>query len=82
MITSILAAFPEGDLFKDIVIQLQQIAVQPVEQDLERGRMRLPQVHALNCLKDIFTDTRLGSSTEEHLERTFGIAVGCLNHEM
>ena len=42
----------------------------------------LPQVHALNCLKDIFTDARFGFSTEIHVADTLEIAASCLESQM
>ena len=50
----------------------------PVGADLES----LPQVHALNCLKDIFTDARFGLSTETYVADTLGIAASCLESQM
>ena len=50
----------------------------PVGADLSS----LPQVHALNCLKDIFTDARFGSSTENHVADTLNIAASCLESQM
>ena len=82
MITSILAAFPSGDFFDEVVRELQLTAKLPWEQRMEDDKVRLPQVHALNCLKDIFTNTGLGPSTENHTESTLEIAVGCLNHDL
>ena len=50
----------------------------PVGADLES----LPQVHALNCLKDIFTDSRFGLSTEIYVADTLDIAASCLESQM
>jgi hypothetical protein len=43
---------------------LHEIAHLPVKDDNEQKAMDLPQVHAMNCLKDIFTNNRLGPHTE------------------
>lgn len=77
MITGILAADPVEDVFNNIVLDLQAIADAPIE-DSKSDSTRLPQVHALNCLKDIFTDARFGPSTEIHMADTMEIAVSCL----
>jgi len=77
MITGILAAHQSEDFFNDVVHDLQAIADAPVE-DLKSEGARLPQVHALNCLKDVFTDARFGFSTERHIADTIEIAVSCL----
>ena len=50
----------------------------PVGADLDS----LPQVHALNCLKDIFTDARFGPSTESHIADTLNISASCLESQM
>ena len=50
----------------------------PVGADLSS----LPQVHALNCLKDIFTDARFGPRTETHIADTLNIAASCLESPM
>ena len=42
----------------------------------------LPQVHALNCLKDIFTDARFGISTEVYVADTLETAASCLESQM
>lgn len=82
MVTSILVAYPHSEFLDSSIFDLQKIACMPASQDWQYEKTRLPQVHALNCLKDIFTNTRLGSSTEKHLDKTFKIATDCLSHEM
>ena len=42
----------------------------------------LPQVHALNCLKDIFTDARFGLSTEKYVADALETAASCLESPM
>ncbi len=44
--------------------------------------LRLPQVHALNCLKDIFTDALLGTASEPHIADSLEIAVDCLESKV
>ena len=77
MITGILAAYPGSEFFNGGLLDLQAIADTPIE-DLGSEDARLPQVHALNCLKDIFTDARFGPSTEAHIADTLEIAASCL----
>lgn len=82
MITGILAAYPSGDFFNNVVFDLQAIADGPISGILDSNDAQLPQVHALNCLKDIFTNARFGASTEAHVADTVGIAASCLeSHE-
>lgn len=42
----------------------------------------LPQVHALNCLKDIFTDARFGLRAETYVATSLEIAASCLESHM
>ena len=79
MITGVLAACVGHGFFYDAVLELQAIADGPILY-AEPGDARLPQVHALNCLKDIFTDTRFGPSTEDHVADTIDIAASCLEN--
>ena len=78
MITGILAAYPSGPFFDMAILDLQKIASAPVVRKGNHTGMRMSQVHALNCLKDSFTNSRLGSSTENYLATTLVIAINCL----
>lgn len=82
MITGILAPYPEGEFFNDVVLNLQAIADSPVIHDPDYEDAPLPQVHALNCLKDVFTDARFGAGTEAHMANSMSIAASCLNSHM
>ena len=79
MITGVLAAHAGDDFFDNAVLDLQAIADMPVQAVNDVGEVRLPQVHALNCLKDIFADTRLGPSTESYVADSLDIAASCLD---
>lgn len=59
-------------------MELQAIAHAPIGANLGS----LPQVHALNCLKDIFTDARFGPSTEIYVADSLEIAVSSLESQM
>ena len=78
IITGVLAASPGSPFFKDALLDLQAIADGPLSDGEDLGDARLPQVHALNCLKDIFTDARFGTGTEEFMGDTLEIAASCL----
>lgn len=82
IITGILSAYPSGSFFDDVVLDLQAIAGAPTEGSQDRLCVRLPQVHAMNCLKDTFTDSRFGLSTEGHVEISLGIAISSLESDM
>lgn len=82
MVTGILSAYPNGDFFDQVILELQTAANAPLEVARDLTKIRLPQVHALNCLKDVFTNTRLGPATEVHVETTLTIAVDCLEEDV
>ena len=82
MITGILAAHPVSDYHVKVIFDLQAIADEPVPATNGEKEMRLPQVHALNCLRDVFTDTRLGPATERHVSDTLEIAASCIESKM
>ncbi|OJJ31583.1 hypothetical protein ASPWEDRAFT_697288 [Aspergillus wentii DTO 134E9] len=62
--TGILSSAPGGSLFQQVMGDLHEISRLPAEHDSSKQDLELPQVHAMNCLKDIFTNTRLGPFTE------------------
>lgn len=82
IVTGILSAFPSGEFFDHVVVDLQAIADGPVEHSESSDQLRLPQVHALNCLKDIFTDALLGPASEPYIADTLEISAGCLGSQM
>lgn len=65
-----------------MVLDLQAIADTPLSIFEDFEDIRLPQVHALNCLKDIFTDAQLGPASEPHVSITLEIAAGCLESNL
>ena len=82
MIAGILSADPDSSFFEAGILDLQVMAKAPIASMEISHEPRLPQVHALNCLKELFTDTRLGSATEPYLESTLLIAAKCLEQDM
>ena len=82
MITGILTAHVGDTFFDKAVLDLQEIASMPVPDTSDVEEPRLPQVHALNTLKDIYADTRFGPSTEPHVADGLNIAASCLDGKM
>ncbi|KAL6716949.1 hypothetical protein ACLMJK_004862 [Lecanora helva] len=82
MITGVLAASRVGVFFNDVISDLQATATLPVTTGLNDDEARLPQVHALNCLKDVFTDARFSTSSERHMAGSLEIAASCLENEI
>ncbi|OJI86066.1 hypothetical protein ASPTUDRAFT_187482 [Aspergillus tubingensis CBS 134.48] len=64
LIVGILSSKPGGPLFQTVINELHEISHLPAEHDKSRQDVPLPQVHAMNCLKDIFTNNKLGPHTE------------------
>lgn len=75
MLTSILNAYPEGEFFDTVMRDLQKIADSAPNIKSSNTSIQLPQVHAFNCLKDIFTDSKFGESVEKHMPTSLDIAV-------
>jgi hypothetical protein len=82
MVVAILAPYTADKFFEDTIIELQAVATLPPDLNEEATSRRLPQVHALNCIKEIFTNSRLAATTEAHLSHTIMIAVACLENTM
>ena len=82
MVTGILAASLTSTFFDEVICELVSIARYPVKREGRSDKFRLPQVHALNCLKDVFTHTILGQSSEKHVEQALILSVDCLSHDM
>jgi len=81
LFTGVLGAFTHDVFSRGIVAELLRIAQTPVE-GLHAIELRLPQVHALNCLKDAFTQTHLVSVTEDLLSEALRTAAQCLEVDM
>jgi hypothetical protein len=75
MVTGIISANPGGLLFQKAMKSLTDIAQTPPSVLENQDEIKLPQVHALNCLKDIVTNTKLGSSTEVFIKLLVQISV-------
>lgn len=82
LITGILSANPSGELFTRGMTDLQSIARAPIRSSAGGQESRLPQVHALNCLKDIFMSSKLGQSAEPYVADGLDIAVCSLESQM
>ncbi|KAJ5908778.1 Armadillo-like helical [Penicillium taxi] len=67
LMTGILSSSPGSPFFNQALNELHDISRLPVEYDKDQQYLELPQVHAMNCLKDIFTNTKLGQFTESFI---------------
>lgn len=74
MVTGIVGSDPGTPFFKEALDELHEISYLPVEYDKERQYLELPQVHAMNCLKDIFTNNKLGPYTESFIMKALTLS--------
>lgn len=64
------------------LFDMREIAMRPVEAWNGIEGLDLPQVHALNCMKDIYTNTKLGPYSEVHLPEGLDLAALCLESKV
>ncbi|KAK2070621.1 hypothetical protein P8C59_005100 [Phyllachora maydis] len=81
LMTGILTAKAESPSFQDIFQNLEDIARMSAHASQTDGS-NLPQVHALNCLKDIFRSSLLSKKADGHLAGTLRLAGSCLPSEV
>ncbi|KAL4864834.1 hypothetical protein BDV12DRAFT_7425 [Aspergillus spectabilis] len=67
LIAGILLSNPGGPLFHQVIRELQDVAHLPAQLGEQNQTVELPQVHAMNCLREVFTNARLGPHTEDFL---------------
>ena len=67
-------------MFDIVYLDLKRLAFQPVSVTLkDEDEPRLPQVHALNCLKDIMTHSRFRTCTEQYVGEMLELAADRLS---
>ncbi|KAL2424894.1 hypothetical protein ABEF91_003824 [Exophiala dermatitidis] len=71
----------ERKFFSTTVTDLMEIAQRPIHDKPSSyaGSMKLPQVHALNCLKEIMTSSRFSAVVVQYLGRILQLAANCLS---
>ncbi|KAJ5835407.1 Armadillo-like helical [Penicillium robsamsonii] len=74
LVTGIVGSDPGTAFFNEAINELHEISSLPVEYDKERQYLELPQVHAMNCLKDIFTNAKLGPHTEPFIMKALTLS--------
>jgi Putative death-receptor fusion protein (DUF2428) len=82
LVTGIISSDPGGPLFKRVMHELHEISRLPAVQDSVGFEIELPQVHAMNCLKDIFTNNKLGPHTEPFIMPALTISAQSLISSM
>ncbi|RYP50459.1 hypothetical protein DL768_004051 [Monosporascus sp. mg162] len=81
LIVGILSANADYPSFDVIMRQLREIAERPAR-IAETDGSRLPQVHALNCLKDVFKSSALSKRAEAYLTDCLQLAANSLKSEV
>ncbi|KAF2497326.1 hypothetical protein BU16DRAFT_505602 [Lophium mytilinum] len=80
LITGIISADSESPLFKYVIEDLfAEASLDPGFSKFDESR--IPQVHALNCIKDIFITTTLASASEAYLSKGLDLAATKLGSE-
>ncbi|KIX05824.1 uncharacterized protein Z518_03796 [Rhinocladiella mackenziei CBS 650.93] len=82
MITGLLSPI-DHSFFSSAISDLVDIAQRPCAASLDAlGEARLPQVHALNCLKEIMTNSRFSAVVIQFLARILELAATCLSSKV
>ncbi|KAH7329221.1 putative death-receptor fusion protein-domain-containing protein [Stachybotrys elegans] len=84
LMTGILSANAEQPAFESVLERLIEIASMEARVT-EKDETNLPQVHAYNCLKDIFKNsllTSMGNKSEKYLPQCLELAAGGLRSEV
>ncbi len=79
--SGVLAANAESPNFREIFFDLVEIAKKPALVS-ETDGSNLPQVHALNCLRDVFRSSLLSKKGEAYLPETLHLAANNLRSEV
>ncbi|KAK7951761.1 uncharacterized protein PG986_007489 [Apiospora aurea] len=81
LIVGILSANAENPSFTAVMEKLRSIAKEPALISQTNGS-NLPQVHALNCIKDIFKSSYLSKRAEPYLTESLQLAATSLRSEV
>lgn len=81
LMTGILASNADSPSFPEVMKTLQEIAATPARAS-ETDGSNLPQVHAFNCIKEVFKSSLLSKSAEAYLSECLQLATGSLKSEL
>ncbi|KAL8370390.1 hypothetical protein RB595_000658 [Gaeumannomyces hyphopodioides] len=81
LMTGILAANATRPSFDEVINKLGEIAQRPARA-AETDGSNLPQVHALNCVKDVFKSSLLSMRAERYLPTFLEVAANSLRSEL
>ncbi|KAK6007001.1 hypothetical protein QM012_006009 [Aureobasidium pullulans] len=80
LMIGIVVADTKGLLFSRAMSELTVEGTRPVDKAAGSAG-GLSQVHALNCVKDIFKNSRLGERSEAYVPQALGLAAKCLSSD-
>lgn len=81
LMTGILASNADSPSFAEVMKTLQEIAATPARAS-ETDGSNLPQVHAFNCIKEVFKSSLLSKHAEAYLAKCLELATGSLRSEL
>lgn len=81
LMTGILASNADRPSFSEVMRTLQEIAATPAHVS-ETDGSNLPQVHAFNCIKEVFKSSLLSKHAEAYLAGCLQLATGSLKSEV
>lgn len=81
LVTGILSANSKSPAFEDVMAELKSLAGRPVTLS-ETDETNLPQVHAMNCVKEIFKSSILGKRSDKHIPDCLQLAADSLTSEI
>lgn len=73
---------PKRPLMSSTFARFVEIATLPATASKNGEKMDLPQVHALNCLKFLFTDARVSQVVVPYIGQGLELAVSCFGSEI
>ncbi|KAI9795321.1 MAG: hypothetical protein M1833_007233 [Piccolia ochrophora] len=82
LVVGILSADKETRLFERCFSDLQRDALLPLNASTNQKNVKLPQVHALNCMKEVFKSTKLGTVSELYISGGLEIAAKSMKSEV
>lgn len=81
LITGILSSNAQSPSFQSVLTELVGLAKQPANLS-DMDQTNLYQVHAMNCLKEIFKSSSLGKRAESHIAECLQLAADSLSSKM
>jgi hypothetical protein len=80
LMCGLLVAESSGQLMRKAFGDLEVISRKPVDPAFAQEGS-LPQVHAMNCMKDILKNSRLGEESEQHISTALRLAADALRSD-